>query len=172
MSRIEFVQGDITLLQVDAVVNAANRSLSGGGGVDGAIHRAAGTGLLRACRELGPCETGSAKITLGFNLPAKYVIHAVGPVWYGGHKNEAELLKTCYRASLNLAVKHGVKSLVFPAISCGAYRYPIEQASRIAISEVNAFLQLNQSINKVIFALFDVKSCRVYHKAAQEILQN
>ncbi|WDE07406.1 O-acetyl-ADP-ribose deacetylase [Thalassomonas viridans] len=157
MSEIEILQADITTLKVDAIVNAANGSLCGGGGVDGAIHRAAGKDLLAECRTLGGCDTGFAKITGGYNLPAKFVIHAVGPVWYGGHKNEEQLLASCYRECLRIAAEHQLSSIAFPAISCGAYRFPIPRACEIAYREVRTFLQQDSSISKVIFACFDAK---------------
>lgn len=154
MSRISVEKTDITKLQVDAIVNAANSSLLGGGGVDGAIHRAAGPKLLEECRELGGCETGAAKITRGYSLPAKWVIHAVGPVWHGETKNEPELLANCYRSCFKLAEQHHLRSLAFPAISCGVYRYPIDRAVEIACRETVAGLTANESIEKVIFACF------------------
>ena len=140
MAVIEVLQGDITKLEIDAIVNAANRSLLGGGGVDGAIHRAAGRSLLEECRTLNGCETGRSKITKGYNLPAKYVIHTVGPVWSGGNKQERELLKSCYQTALELARKNNIKTIAFPSISCGVYRFPIEEACKIAISTVKEYL--------------------------------
>src|SRR5438105_451757 len=134
--RIEIAQGDITKLKVDAIVNAANETLLGGGGVDGAIHRAAGPELLDECRGLDGCATGEAKITKGYKLPAKYVIHTVGPVWHGGKHKEDDLLASCYRSSLALAAQHSIRTIAFPAISTGAYRFPIERAARIALAEI------------------------------------
>lgn len=168
-NRIEIVQTDITTLNVDAIVNAANRSLLGGGGVDGAIHRAAGAGLLQECRSLGGCETGQAKITGGYNLPAKYVIHTVGPVWHGGRNNEPELLASCYVESLKLAVQYGVKTIAFPAVSCGVYGYPIGEACTIAVREVAQFLNQHQSIEKVIFACFNRDVYQAFQSAIQSV---
>lgn len=153
--RIEIVQGDITRLAVEAIVNAANRSLLGGGGVDGAIHRAAGPGLLAECRTLGGCETGEAKITLGYALPAKWVIHTVGPVWRGGARGEEDLLARCYRNSLALAAAHGIRSIVFPAISTGAYGFPAERAARIALDAVASFLAQDDRIERVLLVCYD-----------------
>ncbi len=152
----EFVirQVDITTLSVDAIVNAANSSLCGGGGVDGAIHRAAGKELLHECRNLGGCETGYAKITKGYNLPAKYVIHTVGPVWHGGGRNEDADLASCYRESLKLAIENGVSAIAFPAISCGVFGYPVPRACRIAVSEVVQFTENIGGIARVIFSCY------------------
>ena len=155
MQRIEIIRGDITTLQVDAIVNAANHRLAGGGGVDGAIHRAAGPELLKECATLNGCPTGSAKITGGYNLPAKYVIHAVGPVWHGGNRNEAAQLAGCYRRSLELAVENSIHSIAFPAISCGVYRFPVDQAAKIAVNEVSTFLKNDKTLEKVILVCFD-----------------
>ena len=155
MNRISVVSADITTLRVDAIVNAANRSLCGGGGVDGAIHDAAGPELLAECITLGGCTTGSAKLTAGYRLPARYIIHAVGPVWEGGHKNEDDLLASCYRISLELARRHGVRSLAFPAISCGAYRFPIDRAAKIAVATIAEALPSHSELQSVIIAVFD-----------------
>ena len=164
MDKIEIVSGDITQLRVDAIVNAANNAMCGGGGVDGAIHCAAGGGLLAECRQVGRCETGAAKITGGYLLPAKHIIHTVGPVWYGGDRGEAELLASCYQESLKLALDNRLKSIAFPAISCGSYRYPIDKACEIAISEVSAFLNKHEQIEKVVFVCFDSKIERQLNK--------
>jgi O-acetyl-ADP-ribose deacetylase (regulator of RNase III) len=163
--RIEIMKGDITRLQVDAIVNAANSSLLGGGGVDGAIHRAAGPQLYEECRQLGGCATGAAKITGGYNLPARFVIHTVGPVWHGGHQNEPELLASCYRNCFALAVKNGVKTIAFPAISCGVYGYPIAEAVDIALGETLAFLSRHDEIERVAFVCFDEDVYQAYFDA-------
>ena len=148
---ITTTKGDITKLSVDAIVNAANTSLLGGGGVDGAIHRAAGHGLLEECITLNGCKTGQSKITKGYNLPAKFVIHTVGPIWYGGNKNERELLKSCYITALNLAKENGIKTIAFPAISCGVYHFPLEEACKIATDTVREFISKNDCFEKIIF---------------------
>lgn len=162
--RIEILLGDISKLQIDAIVNAANNYLLSGGGVDGAIHRAAGPKLLEFNRTLGGCETGEAKISPGFNLPAKYIIHTVGPIWNGGNHNEDKLLANCYRNSLKLAVINQIKTIAFPAISTGVYGFPLERATKIAVKEIKDFLGNNQSIQKVIFVCFDNKTYQAYKK--------
>lgn len=161
--RIELYKGDITNLNVDAIVNAANRSLLGGGGVDGAIHRAAGKELLEECRLLNGCAVGEAKITKGYNLPAKYVIHTVGPVW-SGSEGDRELLKSCYNRSLETALKYGINTIAFPNISTGVYRFPKDEAGKIAVNTVMNFLNQNGMIKKVIFAVFDEENYKIYNK--------
>ena len=153
-SKLEIHRGDITKLNVDAIVNAANTTLLGGGGVDGAIHRAAGPELLAECRTLGGCRPGEAKITRGYRLPARFVIHTVGPVWRGGTRGEAETLANCYRNSLQVAVENGIKTIAFPAISCGAYGYPVQEAAQIAVNTTREFLANDDKIEKVIFVLW------------------
>ena len=148
---ITTTKGDITKLSVDAIVNAANTSLLGGGGVDGAIHRAAGHGLLEECITLNGCKTGQSKITKGYNLPAKFVLHTVRPIWYGGNKNERELLRSCYITALNLAKENGIKTIAFPAISCGVYHFPLEEACKIAIDTVQEFISKNDCFEKIVF---------------------
>ncbi|MGE5365221.1 MAG: O-acetyl-ADP-ribose deacetylase, partial [Bacteroidota bacterium] len=167
--KINFVQGDITEMNVDAIVNAANSSLLGGGGVDGAIHRAAGRQLLEECRQLGGCTTGEAKITKGYKLPARYVIHTVGPVWRGGSHSEKELLSSCYRRSLEIAAQNGLKTIAFPAISTGIYGYPFDQASRIAINTVAEFLNENDSIEMVTFVLFGKNDYELFGSILKEM---
>jgi len=162
--KIDIVRGDITALDVDAIVNAANTTLLGGGGVDGAIHRAAGPELLAECRTLGGCEVGKAKITRGYKLPARFIIHTVGPVWSGGGRGEAEVLASCYRNSLQLAVKNGSKTIAFPAISCGAYRYPVSEAAQIAVKTTRKFLASNDKIDKVIFVITNDEILEAYQR--------
>lgn len=164
MTKLEAVAGDITEQRVDAIVNAANTTLLGGGGVDGAIHRAAGPGLLAACRRIGGCPTGEARLTPGFRLPAKYVIHTVGPVWSGGSRGEADLLGRCYVGAIELAVEHGVRSLAFPAISTGAYRFPPEAAARIAVAAVRGTLREPTPLELVRFVCFSAADLAVYQR--------
>ncbi|MDD5137114.1 MAG: O-acetyl-ADP-ribose deacetylase [Candidatus Omnitrophica bacterium] len=166
---IELIRGDITKVKADAIVNAANTTLLGGGGVDGAIHRVAGPKLLEECDTLGGCKTGQAKITKGYNLPARYVIHTVGPVWHGGGSGEEELLASCYRNSLELAKEHDLRSIAFPSISTGAYRFPIQQAAIIAMKSVKTFLQKNpDAFDKVMFILFSDKDLDIYKSALND----
>ncbi len=164
-TQIEAVQGDLTKERVDAIVNAANRTLLGGGGVDGAIHRAGGPAILEACRKLGGCETGDAKITTGGNLPAKYVIHTVGPVYYDGTRQEPEKLASCYRRSLDVALENGIESVAFPAISCGVYGYPIPEAAAIAMKTVGDFVTAHSGLKSVRFVLFSADVHRIFEDA-------
>ncbi|MFV0269506.1 MAG: O-acetyl-ADP-ribose deacetylase [Draconibacterium sp.] len=164
MTRISLHPGDITRLKVDAIVNAANQTLLGGGGVDGAIHRAAGPELLKECRTLNGCKTGDAKITQGYKLPAKFVIHTVGPVYYNGRNNEAEKLASCYQRSLEIAENHQVKSIAFPNISTGVYGYPKEEAAQIAIQMVRHFAKEKNQVDEVIFCVFDEENYLLYQQ--------
>jgi O-acetyl-ADP-ribose deacetylase (regulator of RNase III) len=163
-SKIDILRGGITKLDVDAIVNAANTTLLGGGGVDGAIHRAAGPELLAECRTLGGCQAGEAKITRGYRLPARFVIHTVGPIWRGGKHHQPEILANCYRNSLQLGVKNEIKTIGFPAISCGAYGYPIREAAQIAVQTTRDFLATEDKINKVVFVLWDEDIYDAYHQ--------
>ena len=169
MGMIEIIQGDITKQHVDAIVNSANCRLLGGGGVDGAIHRAAGPALLEECRTLNGCETGKAKITKGYNLPAKFVIHTPGPVWDGGKNNEPELLAGCYRSCLTLASENGCKTVDFPSISTGVYHFPLEKASVIAISTIKAYLADHPEIERVRMVCFDEKTKKYYDAALANV---
>lgn len=168
--RIAVVEGDITGQRVDAIVNAANTTLLGGGGVDGAIHRAAGTELLAECRQLGGCPTGQARITKGYRLPAKWVVHTVGPVWRDGEHGEPELLASCYRNSLALASRHGCRTVAFPAISTGAYGFPLERAARIAVTEAKAFLEKENAITRLLLVCFGKTSADIYARALREVV--
>ena len=168
MNRIEVIEADITTLAVDAIVNAANTSLLGGGGVDGAIHRAAGPELLAECRTLGGCETGRAKITRGYRLPARWVIHAVGPIWRGGTHGEPDLLASAYRESLRLAADQGARTIAFPAISCGVYGYPVSEAATIAVREVRAFLDSDARLERVTLTCFGSVVLDAYLRAVAQ----
>lgn len=167
--KVEIVQGDITKLAVDAIVNAANSSLLGGGGVDGAIHRAAGPELLAECRTLSGCATGEAKITAAYRLPARYVIHTVGPVWQGGAKGEPELLRSCYRNAFLIAHRHAVTSIAFPAVSTGVYGYPLDQACRIALEEVKSALASYPELARVVLVAFSDQARRIYQETLEEV---
>jgi O-acetyl-ADP-ribose deacetylase len=170
--RIAVIQGDITEQKVDAIVNAANNSLLGGGGVDGAIHRASGPQLLEECRGLGGCETGQARITRGYNLPASWVIHTVGPVWQGGDRNEDELLAQCYRNCLALVDEYAIKTIAFPSISAGAYGFPLEGAARIAVTEAKKFLERNASLEKVLLVCFSDRAYQCYVNIMREAIDH
>ena len=171
MERLSVIMGDITKQKVDAIVNAANTTLLGGGGVDGAIHQAAGPGLLEECKTLNGCSTGDAKITMGYNLPARYVIHTVGPVWKGGQHQEAELLASCYEKSLELAVSHDARRVAFPSISTGAYGYPLEQAAEIAIKTILGFLQHDHRLNSVVMVCFSQRDYDTYQALVENSKQ-
>jgi O-acetyl-ADP-ribose deacetylase (regulator of RNase III) len=169
IDRLTLVRGDITRQDVDAIVNAANNSLLGGGGVDGAIHRAAGPELLEECRKLNGCRTGEAKITRGYRLPARWVIHTVGPVWHGGNSSEDELLASCYRSCFALVEQHHLKTVAFPSISTGAYGFPVERASKIAVREIKNFLDRNDSVERVSVVCFDQGTYDAYENAIKEV---
>ncbi len=169
--RLQIIQGDITRQSVDAIVNAANCSLLGGGGVDGAIHRAAGPGLLAECRTLNGCKTGEAKITLGYKLPAKHVIHTPGPVWHGGSRGEAELLASCYRSCLTLASENGCATVDFPSISTGVYHFPLDKASKIAVNTILDYLKSHPEIERVRMVCFDANTAKYYEAALAEAIE-
>ena len=170
--RIEVIEADITTLALDAIVNAANESLLGGGGVDGAIHRAAGPKLLAECRTIGGCPTGEARLTKGYNLPAKHVIHTVGPVWQGGNHGEDELLAACYRHSLSLALRTPIRTIAFPAISTGVYRFPLDRAADIAARETYRFLETYPEFDRVIFCCFGKESLDAYTRAVERVYES
>ena len=170
MLRLKILQGDITKQKVDAIVNAANSSLLGGGGVDGAIHRAAGPALLEECRRLDGCPTGEARITAGHRLPAKHVLHAVGPIWHGGNANEDELLANCYRSCFAMMEEHGLRSVAFPAISCGVYGFPIDRAAAIAVREIREVLERNSEIERVVVVCFTAEVYEAYREVLQEFV--
>ena len=170
MHVLRAIEGDITTLEVDAIVNAANNTLLGGGGVDGAIHRKAGPELLKECSTLGGCRTGQAKITGGYNLPAKYIIHTVGPVWRGGDHHEAELLASCYRETMQLAQKNDIETLAFPAISCGVYGYPLEGAAQIATSTLNECVRHNKALKQVWLVCFNDDTFSVCHQHLKKLM--
>ena len=167
--RVDIIEGDITKQEVDAIVNAANTSLLGGGGVDGAIHRAAGPELLEETRKIGGCPTGEARVSKGYKLPAKWVIHTVGPVWKGGQKNEENLLANCYRNSLAAAKERGVKTIAFPSISTGAYGFPLERATEIALTETKTFLESDKTLQRVVFVCFGEKVLNTYKQVAEKV---
>jgi O-acetyl-ADP-ribose deacetylase (regulator of RNase III) len=169
LNRVEVIHADITTLQVDVIVNAANSSLLGGGGVDGAIHRAAGPKLLEECRKLNGCVPGHAKITKGYRLPARFIIHTVGPIWQGGDREEAKYLASCYRTSLQLAVENRLQTIAFPAISCGIFGYPIDKAALIATQEVNSFLNKDKHISKVYLTCLDSTVFDAFQKALDNV---
>jgi len=168
-TRVQIVEGDITKQKVDAIVNAANNSLLGGGGVDGAIHRAAGPELLEETRKIGGCPTGEARVSKGYKLPAKWVIHTVGPIWKGGHKNEEGLLASCYRNSLQAAVETGAKTVAFPSISTGAYGFPLERATEIALKETKKFLETDENLEMVAFVCFGEKALRTFQETYKQV---
>jgi len=167
--RVQIVEGDITKQQVDAIVNAANTSLLGGGGVDGAIHRAAGPELLEETKKIGGCPTGEARVSKGYRLPAKWVIHTVGPVWKGGNKNEENLLASCYKNSLQAAQDLGIRTIAFPSISTGAYGFPLERATEIALGETKNFLESNKTLTKVVFVCFGEKAVNTYRETYKRV---
>lgn len=172
LNRIEVVEGDITRQTVEAIVNAANTTLLGGGGVDGAIHRVAGPELLEECRKLGGCATGQAKITKGYRLPAKWVIHTVGPVWRDGQHGEDELLASCYRSSFALAAEHGIRTIAFPSISTGAYGFPMDRAARIAVRETQQFLERSTLVERVLLVCFGQSACKIHSQALREAISS